>query len=100
MIKREFLLCRMLRAHAFEIFHPLKDKNPGWGRTFHFRCTRCGTERYDTIDSMGEISVRRYVHPPGYRLTGEERPETADLRLQFMRQLRAERRLRTKRRAS
>lgn len=94
----EYRLCRMLRSHAMEDYRPAPSeyKGPAWGRTFALLCTRCGTRRYVTIDSLGQISAQRYIYPDGYRQAGV--PSTGDLRLDYVKRLQAERRAR--RRAS
>jgi len=70
-------------------------QGPNWGRTFCLRCTRCTTRRYVTIDGLGEISTQRYVYPDGYRLAGVESPSTQDLRLDYVKRLRAQRKARS-----
>jgi hypothetical protein len=96
----EHRLCRMFRAHALEAFtpDPSRYRPPEWGTTFHFRCVRCGTERHDTIDSLGELSTRRYVYPDRYRLHADEAPTTQELRLDYAASLKRARRARGARR--
>ncbi len=43
------------------------DWTPPWGTPLTIRCMRCGTERRDVIDSLGDVSSRRYVYPVGYQ---------------------------------
>jgi hypothetical protein len=97
-LRSEYRLCRMFRAHALEGFTPdaRRYKAPDWGTTFHFRCIRCGTERHDTIDSLGELSTRRYVYPDEYRLEADDRPTTQELRLLYADELKSRRRARAR----
>lgn len=87
----EFRMCRMLRTHAMEDHTPAPGeyRGPGWGRTFHLRCVRCGTIRAVTIDSLGNVAASRYIYPDGYKMLADERPETADLRVEYANRRRA-----------
>jgi hypothetical protein len=98
-LRPEYRLCRMFRAHALEGFVPDRRTYtaPDWGTTFHFLCTRCGAQRHDTIDALGELGARRYVYPKDYQLTADERPTTQELRLIYADDLKS---ARTKRAAA
>lgn len=68
------------------------------------RCANCTTEREDIWStSTGEKQQRVYRYPPDYKYAGEvnTRPSRDDLRLLYLQQLAAERRIpRTRRKAS
>lgn len=86
----DYLKCRSW-GHEWEDFRPLQ-KRSGWGELLSLRCVRCGTERFDTIDSNGDISKRQYVYPEGYKVIGMKqgvRLTARDLRKEVVRRIRA-----------
>jgi len=58
---------------------------------FTLLCTRCGMQRHDTIDSLGELSSRHYDQPDGYKLAADETPTRPQLRLDLIKRMRSER---------
>jgi hypothetical protein len=90
-MKTEFQKCRTW-GHAWEDFVPgVGEKRPAsWGKRFSLLCTRCGTERHDVFDSLGQLSTRSYDYPNGYQLALDERPEMTELRLSLVLELREE----------
>jgi hypothetical protein len=98
-VRPEFRQCRTWGHHMDDYQPgPCEYAGPGWGRTFAALCVRCGTRRWTTIDSRGEVAARRYIHPAGYRLEPGMSPSKAQLRNAYMRELRAQRQVRTARR--
>ena len=85
-LSQEFLECRML-GHSWEQFGTPQRKR-SWGTTLTFYCTRCGMERDDTFDINGDLSMRAYIQPDGYRLTKDNTPRVQQLRLELLRRLR------------
>jgi hypothetical protein len=75
-------------GHMWDDFHPHGKRAPGWGTRFSLRCERCGTERHDTVDSLGELSVREYVYPEGYKMGRDETPSRPTLRLDLLAHMR------------
>jgi hypothetical protein len=89
-VEEAFILCRAL-GHQWDQFQPLR-RRAAWGTLLSLRCDRCGCERHDTIDSLGEISAREYKHPDGYKVAGEvrgDRVTRAELRLEMLKRSRA-----------
>lgn len=87
-MRLEYEKCRTW-GHAWSDFIPADKRQPGWGRRFSLRCDRCATERHDVIDTLGELSTRQYVYPDDYQMARDERPTMQQLRLDLLRQLRA-----------
>lgn len=92
-VRPEFRLCRAHR-HAMDEYTPLRGEydGPDWGRTYAFRCIRCGTKRFITLDMTGQISTSRYIRPDGYSLTRDEVPTADELRLEILKDVRRARR--------
>jgi hypothetical protein len=68
-------------GHAWDEFSPIDLGPPEFGWRLSLRCTRCLTERHDTIDLNGGVAVRRYIHPEGYSdVLGEEKMTRAEYR--------------------
>jgi hypothetical protein len=85
----EYVQCRTW-GHAWEDFIPDGKREPGWGHRFSLRCVRCATERHDTIDSLGRLSVRTYEYPEDYSLSEwdvADRPDRAALRLDLLKKM-------------
>jgi hypothetical protein len=82
-----FTKCRTW-GHMWDDYHPHGKRPPGWGTRFSLRCERCGTERHDTIDSLGELSAREYVYPDEYHLASADTPTRQALRLELLRTMR------------
>lgn len=76
-----FVECRAL-GHAWESFTPIDRPSHLFRNVLSLRCVRCGTERHDAIDLSGDVTSRRYRHPEGYRLTGDEKPSRSFFRRQ------------------
>jgi hypothetical protein len=98
-VRSEYRQCRTW-GHWMQDFIPGPGEyhGPGWGRTFAAMCTRCGTRRFTTIDSLGQIGHRRYIHPDGYKVEPGLAPTKAQLRNAYMRELRTQRDARVRRR--
>lgn len=77
----EYLRCRTW-GHAWEEFIP-HGTRPHWGELFTLRCTRCTTERHDTINALGALGQRRYVYPEDYSLAKDETPTRDQFRLEL-----------------
>jgi hypothetical protein len=76
--RSEVYECRHM-GHSWDDL-PVTERPP-WGVYMWFRCTRCGTERYDIINQFtGELMNRRYHWPDWYKLTKDERPSIEELR--------------------
>jgi hypothetical protein len=95
MLRLDYEKCRTW-GHAWEEFIPHGKRPPGWGMRFSLRCSRCGCERHDVIDSLGELSTRQYVYPDDYRMSADETPTRQQLRLDLLKQLRSDARERTR----
>lgn len=59
-----YLTCR-------ELMHSWKPRTAGWlagERVFErvIRCSRCKTEKHQTLSSTGEVLTSHYVYPDGY----------------------------------
>jgi hypothetical protein len=59
-----YLMCR-------ELMHSWKPRSAGWlagERVFErvIRCSRCKTEKHQTLSSSGEVLSSHYVYPDGY----------------------------------
>lgn len=83
----EFVRCRTF-GHQWDTFQPL-SRVASWGTLLSLRCERCGMERYDTIDSIGAVSVRTYTAPDGYTYPGGLPFDRSDLRREVVRRMRA-----------
>lgn len=91
-LRDEYVKCRSW-GHEWDTFNPLR-RRAGWGTLLSLRCTRCGTERHDTIDAHGEVSAREYKYADGYQLTGTargDRATAAQVRVEVLKRLRGER---------
>jgi hypothetical protein len=80
-----FLECRDM-GHSWRYAGARRTELNSWERTM--RCTRCRTERHQTISTHGTILAGGYSYPDGYlappstgRLTADDR---AGLRLQSL----------------
>jgi len=62
-----YLFCRTF-GHNWEEFVPVGKRKPIAGFRLSLRCTSCGMERHDGIDTLGNIGTRQYVQPVGYYL--------------------------------
>lgn len=80
-LRAEYLRCRTW-GHAWEEFIP-RDVRVKWGELWPLRCIRCGTERFDTINALGHLGARRYVHPEDYALAKDETPTRDGFRVQL-----------------
>lgn len=80
-IKVEYQICRGL-GHAWDIYEPGVGQRKGapWGQRLSVLCVRCGMERHDTFDVLGELSSRKYHQPSGYKLAREETPRIQQIR--------------------
>jgi hypothetical protein len=68
----DFLACRTL-GHAWETDEAQTKPDIGW--YMKLRCTRCGTERSDTVNKFGELLGRNYKHLVGYKHAKQSRSE-------------------------
>ena len=73
----EYVKCRAL-GHEWDTFQPISRK-AARGYLVSLRCARCGMERHDTIDSLGNLSTRSYVQPEGYAFAADELPSRPEL---------------------
>jgi hypothetical protein len=75
--------CDLLRHAWFEV---PGDWNPPFDLTpMTLRCERCGSERRDGIDRMGNLGYRVYVRTEGWvTYARDERPSINDLRLDWI----------------
>jgi hypothetical protein len=64
-VKQEHLLCKALR-HAWEPSAPIYNSRGG-GQHLFLVCTRCGTERTDDLDPVGDLWGRQYGYSETYR---------------------------------
>src|SRR5262245_38172750 len=88
LMRLEYEKCRTW-GHSWDDFVPHGKRPSDWGQRFSLRCDRCGTERHDVIDSRGELSTRQYKHPDDYRMSADETPTRSQLRLDLLKQMRA-----------
>ena len=85
----DFLLCRTL-GHEWEPFTPIDMQRPRWGIRLSLLCVRCGMERHDIVDSLGQVASRSYDQPNGYsmaHLEAPDRPGKSDYRLVLARDI-------------
>lgn len=87
-LDQSMLRCRIY-GHAWDEFYPDDLGTPLYGWRLSLRCTRCTTERHDVIDSIGQISMRRYIYVEGYRNESDEKPTREDLRLAMFERIKA-----------
>lgn len=80
-VRAEYLRCRTW-GHAWEEFIP-RGMRVRWGELFPLRCVRCGTERFDVINALGQLGQRRYVHPEDYSLAADETPTRDAFRVEL-----------------
>lgn len=74
----DYITCRTY-GHAW--FEYDSNWTPLFGTPITLRCERCESERRDTIDSLGRVAGRRYLHPENFAYAKGERPSRADMRL-------------------
>jgi hypothetical protein len=74
--------------HAWDEYFPDDLGPPPYGWRLSLRCLRCGAQRHDLIDTIGQLSQRRYIYPEGYHMTRDGMPSLADFRLQLFRDVR------------
>ena len=86
-LRAEYVQCRAL-GHQWDSFQPLQRK-AAWGTLLSLRCVRCGKERFDTVDSLGNLSTRSYNDPPGYKISGGISYGRSELRVEMFRRMRA-----------
>jgi hypothetical protein len=67
-LSERFLLCREL-GHNWK---PLTARWDGPGGIFvrTLRCTRCRTERHQSLTRRGHVLQSNYTYPEGYTMTG------------------------------
>lgn len=85
----EYVKCRSW-GHEWDDFMPLR-RRAGWGTLLSLRCSRCGTERHDTIDAQGDLSAREYKYPENYKAAGTrqgDRITAAELRREVLHRIR------------
>lgn len=79
--------CRIW-GHAWTHYIPAGRRTPSWGREFFLRCGRCGANRIDRIDTLGNLSSRRYEYPDGYLIKNrDDMPTREALRLDILQNL-------------
>lgn len=59
-----YVTCRAT-GHSWEMIP--STRRPPWGTLLTFCCTDCGTIREDVIDSIYNLSTRKYYHPDDYK---------------------------------
>lgn len=88
----DFEECKVV-GHNWERFHPIMD-TPRYGARISLRCTRCTSERHDTISrNSGWIEGRKYDYAEGYIAhydSPDDRPSKSDLRLSMVERLQNE----------
>lgn len=71
--REQFLACRGPVRHRWELIVSSPEQRPTFGVLALFRCDNCGTERHDIFNRFtGDLAVRYYDHPDGYRETGTD----------------------------
>lgn len=67
-----FTHCRTL-GHAWRR-NPEHNWEPEFGFPIVFACETCGTRRYESWSRVtGDLLMRKYSHPLGFRMTKEEK---------------------------
>lgn len=87
-LDQSMLRCRVY-GHSWDEFYPDDLETPAYGWRLSLRCTRCTTERHDVIDSIGQVSMRRYIYVEGYQVERDEKPTREELRLTMFNRIRA-----------
>jgi hypothetical protein len=84
----EYVRCRTW-GHAWEPYAvPVRTQaRQRWGSRYGLKCLRCGTERYDVVDTRGVLVARQYVYAEQYLVHGDDKPTTEELRLDVLQQL-------------
>jgi hypothetical protein len=77
-----YVMCRTL-GHSWDE-EATTGQSDTDGRRLDLRCVRCTCERHDIIAPDGDLAHRGYKHPSGYRLTKDDTPDTAALRLELL----------------
>lgn len=81
MKKRDYVRCRTF-GHSWDDI-PVTESHPD-GHSFWLRCVHCATVRKDVFDRRyGELLLRQYDYPDGYRLAEDELPTRAEFRLRL-----------------
>ncbi len=74
----DIVKCRTF-GHSWDEFDPRYHETArDWGADvwrITLRCTRCTTERYDYLNSIGGVVSRNYAYPVGYKEAGVTRAE-------------------------
>lgn len=79
MTARSTYECRAL-GHAWDV--TTADWRAEFGLPLSLRCTRCGSERRDSVrPDDGLVLTRHYVHPDSYLSPDEPLPTRAEARL-------------------
>ena len=65
-VRTTYVMCRTL-GHAWEPFTPRGKRPAYFGYRLSLRCVRCGTERHDTIDMLGNVGSRSYEYEEDYK---------------------------------
>jgi len=88
-----YVACRGPVRHKWDATAPPGQRPTVFGTRVSFRCTECGTWRFDIFSRItGELLSRRYDHPDGYRWEGEVKPTGNELRAMWGEQMWAEHR--------
>lgn len=83
----EYLQCRALSGHKWDVCPPLPDvQPPRWGTTVFDRCDRCEGHRMTTWPAWG-APYRRYFPPFGYDLGVEGPVDRGEVRASALRRL-------------
>ena len=77
--EQAMIRCRTY-GHAWDEFYPDDLGPPEFGWRLSLRCTRCTSQRHDTIDHIGQVGQRRYIYPDGYQLSREDTPTRTEFR--------------------
>lgn len=77
---RVFDKCRLL-GHMWDEYNPGRAWKGMFHNVIHLRCERCGTERHDSFDTLGDLTQRSYGYPEGYGYNKDDKPTRQQLRL-------------------
>ena len=81
-------LCKMIGHTWIPQSQSKAGWRPPWGVGLILECDRCGAERHDVLDQNGELSVRNYIYPDGYKSEGDDRPTRAEMRATWIKKKR------------
>jgi len=73
--------CKGPLRHDWDLVEVGKRRRDMIGTPVAFRCMRCGTEKIETYDQLGDLMNRKYHYPPGYKEEGRVSVTVYRLRL-------------------